>query len=854
MKFWKLILNMLDNKQDDDVSDNNDKSEEDNSNQDNFNNGSELPQMMQSLGSSSQPGEKEGKQSTDDKQSGQNNQFLDGVQGSQGEESDEGQSSQDGSSSDNDSQSNFNDSSQGTNEMDNFPIQIDERDDMESTDTEQSGQSNQSLDDIRDNQGEQISSDDERLDDKQLNQNGQSLGNDKAGQGMNETDDLSSQTSESDAVESTDTKQSGQSNQSLDDIRDNQGEQISSDDEISDDKQLNQDGQSLGDNKAGQGMNETDDLSSQISESDAVESTDTEQLGQSNQSLDSVQGNQGEQSSSGNEVSDDEQSLGNDNQFNSNQANDNNDAQPIDEGLLSQDNKSLDDKQDTQEDESSSGELSNEGQPIRNDSQLGTDEVSQGMNETDDLSSQTSESDAVESTDDRQFGQSNQSLDNIQGSPVEQSSSGNKVSDDEQSPGDDFQLDTDEKNQGTTKIDNFPSQIDESNAVELTDTEQSGQGNQSLDDIRDNQGEQISSDDEISDDKQSNQDRQSLGDDKAGQGMNETDDFSNQPGENATEQLSQDGSSSGDDDKIVDDQSLNNEDTSQIEPKIVDNDYLLKELSDDNTEYREDRTKGSKILLSASLDTKGDYRPLVKNVIIKFLNQRFLNRDTFLNTRATNFEQVYGSQHWKTKDLAIHYKTKQFTKIQFDKYKFDHSKGKIESIPLSFYFDLSGSMSRFVNVLATIAIELLKNDVKVLIGENENVYVQLNKINKSMKAEDMEKIMTNLSKDNKNIDITEVNEKIDSYLITHKAEKCVVFADFDPRENIINLANNCQVYWFNFENNYDEYYIANFNGYIHDTQNVKDIMIGLNEIRTNNFQYLVRVRKKKLESRGINSD
>ena len=519
MKFWKLILNMLDNKQDDDVSDNNDKSEEDNSNQDNFNNGSELPQMMQSLGSSSQPGEKEGKQSTDDKQSGQNNQFLDGVQGSQGEESDEGQSSQDGSSSDNDSQSNFNDSSQGTNEMDNFPIQIDEMDDMESTDTEQSGQSNQSLDDIRDNQGEQISSDDERLDDKQLNQNGQSLGNDKAGQGMNETDDLSSQTSESDA-----------------------------------------------------------------------------------------------------------------------------------------------------------------------------------------------------------------------------------------------------------------------------------------------------------------------------------------------EQLSQDGSSSGDADKIVDDQSLNNEDTSQIEPKIVDNDDLLKELSDDNTEYREDRTKGSEILLSASLDTKGDYRPLVKNVIIKFLNQRFLNRDTFLNTRATNFEQVYGSQHWKTKDLAIHYKTKQFTKIQFDKYKFDHSKGKIESIPLSFYFDLSGSMSRFVNVLATIAIELLKNDVKVLIGENENVYVQLNKINKSMKIEDMEKIMTNLSKDNKNIDITEVNEKIDSYLITHKAEKCVVFADFDPRENIINLANNCQVYWFNFENNYNEYYIANFNGYIHDTQNVKDIMIGLNEIRTNNFQYLVRVRKKKLESRGINSD
>ena len=88
--------------------------------------------------------------------------------------------------------------------------------------------------------------------------------------------------------------------------------------------------------------------------------------------------------------------------------------------MLSQDNKSLDDKQDTQEDESSSGELSNEGQPIRNYSQLGTDEVSQGMNETDDLSSQTSESDAVESTDDRQFGQSNQSLDNIQGSPVEQ--------------------------------------------------------------------------------------------------------------------------------------------------------------------------------------------------------------------------------------------------------------------------------------------------------------------------------------------------------------------------------------------------------------------------------------------------
>ncbi len=274
---------------------------------------------------------------------------------------------------------------------------------------------------------------------------------------------------------------------------------------------------------------------------------------------------------------------------------------------------------------------------------------------------------------------------------------------------------------------------------------------------------------------------------------------------------------------------------------------MLKELSDNNVEYTEDRQKGNQLLLSASLDTKGNYQPLVKNLIIKFLNQRFLERDTFLNSRATNFDRVYGSHYWKAKDLAIHYKTKQYTKIQFDRYKFDYGRGKVESIPLSFYFDLSGSMSRYVDVLATIAIELLKNDVKVLIGQNEVIYVQLNKINKNMKPLEMEKIFYNFHVENKNIDLTLIERKIDEYLIEHKAEKCVVFADFDPIENIINLANYCQVYWFNFESRFESFYLNNFNGYIHNTQDVKDIMIGLNEIRKNNYDYLVRVRKKKNE-------
>ena len=111
-------------------------------------------------------------------------------------------------------------------------------------------------------------------------------------------------------------------------------------------------------------------------------------------------------------------------------------------------------------------------------------------------------------------------------------------------------------------------------------------------------------------------------------------------------------------------------------------------------------------------------------------------------------------------------------------------------------------MEQYSSLLATIAIELLKKDVKVLIGFNQRVNVQIEKI-----------CIRSIKKQNK-ISYININKNIDNYLIDSEAEKCVVFADFDPADEIINLSNYCQVYWFCFERAYYRCDVSNFKGII----------------------------------------
>ena len=127
----------------------------------------------------------------------------------------------------------------------------------------------------------------------------------------------------------------------------------------------------------------------------------------------------------------------------------------------------------------------------------------------------------------------------------------------------------------------------------------------------------------------------------------------------------------------------------------------------------EDRDRGA----GYSIDTEG-YTELpdsmIRTLIAKFLNQRFCKHSTDLNVRSNSLEKSRGFYKWEVKDVITHLETHQITKVFDDKYGYEYANGKNENVPLSFYFDMSGSMSEYTNLLAVIAIELLKKGVKVL--------------------------------------------------------------------------------------------------------------------------------------------
>ena len=250
-----------------------------------------------------------------------------------------------------------------------------------------------------------------------------------------------------------------------------------------------------------------------------------------------------------------------------------------------------------------------------------------------------------------------------------------------------------------------------------------------------------------------------------------------------------------------------------------------------------------------SIDTKSytDVPEIViRTLITKFLNKRFCKRNIDLNTRSNSLEKANGFYKWEVKDVITHLQTHQVTKVLTDKYGYQYAEGKVETIPLSFYFDLSGSMSKYTNMLAVIAIELLKKDVKVLLGYNEKVNIQIDKINKNITLEELVSIIESAGyyyssdsfKKDSRVTYKNINRNIDNYLVEKKAEKCVVFADFDPIYEVINLSQKIDVYWFCFENNILKYDLSNYCGFIYKVCNLYDLEQGLIKVNQKRFETL----------------
>ena len=253
---------------------------------------------------------------------------------------------------------------------------------------------------------------------------------------------------------------------------------------------------------------------------------------------------------------------------------------------------------------------------------------------------------------------------------------------------------------------------------------------------------------------------------------------------------------------------------------------------------------------------------VVRTLITKFLNQRFCKKNSDLNVRSNSLEKSEGFYKWEVKDVIIHSKTHQLNKVLNDKYSYEYREGQGNNVPLSFYFDMSGSMSSYTNMLATIAIELLKKNVKVLIGFNERVNVQIDSIDKNITVEELSKIITsagysnwgystkhNFIKDSR-VKFKYIDRNIDNYLFEKKAEKCVVFSDFDPLNEVINLSQKVQTYWFCFERNFNRSNLQVYNGFLYSVQNPEDILEGLVMVNGKRFETLCYVdNPKQLQKR-----
>ncbi len=183
--------------------------------------------------------------------------------------------------------------------------------------------------------------------------------------------------------------------------------------------------------------------------------------------------------------------------------------------------------------------------------------------------------------------------------------------------------------------------------------------------------------------------------------------------------------------------------------------------------------------------------------------------------------------------------------------------GNGEDIPFSFYFDLSGSMEQYSRLLSLIAIKLIRKDVKVLFGYNEEIYYQIDSVPKTFTAKDFKRIISESLSYQKiisdvryrNIKIKQVNENINTYLREKKAKKLTVFSDFDAKKEIEDLSKDCEIWWFCFEqrSHYRSTSMENFKGHFYNTAKLEDFIKHLKNVSSRVYEK----KQRNMRSGGL---
>lgn len=189
--------------------------------------------------------------------------------------------------------------------------------------------------------------------------------------------------------------------------------------------------------------------------------------------------------------------------------------------------------------------------------------------------------------------------------------------------------------------------------------------------------------------------------------------------------------------------------------------------------------------------------------------------------------------------------TGNYIDIQNQRFIEKPSMGFEKSIPLSFYFDVSGSMYNYTDLLARISFLLLQNGISIIFGFNNWVNGVVLADEGIKTIEELKKRLTEYDFDN---EIVKKGEKdLSEFLTNRKAEKCVIFSDFDPYKDICKLSEKCKVYWLCFEKRYNHtnYDFRNFNGNVYYTDSFESMKNHF--VNMDNYDYVERQKKLILD-------
>ena len=253
---------------------------------------------------------------------------------------------------------------------------------------------------------------------------------------------------------------------------------------------------------------------------------------------------------------------------------------------------------------------------------------------------------------------------------------------------------------------------------------------------------------------------------------------------------------------------------------------------------------------------------MIQGLLNNFLRLKFLKKESDLNTRSQSSLEDIGDYDWDITSMIKHLKTKQYNKVLDDKHGYMLQNGKDETVPFSFYFDLSYSMANFTDLLVTISQTLLQKNVKVLVGFNDKVFIQIDAIDPCTSTEELQEVLLvggesvlseSFIRSHPKVKAQNIDMDLAQYLTSKKAEKCVIFSDFDPLNSIINLSSKCQTYWFGFATKQYDSRLENFQGFYYPVQDDEDIALGLKLANKYSFKglcYLTHNKVKVKAERG----